>query len=94
MDWSGADEIAERLKKLNPIAMQDDPEYQQQAMAQQQKQEQIQQQQMMLQFEDMAADIAKKQADVQKTLQELDEGRAQVMETLARVHKIEEDIQA
>lgn len=94
MDWPGADEIAERLKQANPLAMAEDPEYQQQAMAQQQQQEQVQQQQLMLQMQNMAAEAAKKMAEANKTLQEIDRGKAEIMEILAQVHKIEADIEA
>ena len=77
LDWPGADDIAERLKKLLPpgIAEQDDmPPEQQQAMAQQaQMQEQIQQMQMQLDMADKKAGIDNKNADTAKKMSETEQ---------------------
>lgn len=66
MDWPGADEFAERLKKLLPPNMRDpedmSPEEQQQMQAAMQQEQQAQQMQM-----------AREQADIQKTMAEAEE---------------------
>lgn len=67
LDWPGADQLAERLKKILPPGIADDDDItpeQQQAIAQQQQQQQaIQQQAIQLQFEGQQAIIANKNAD-------------------------------
>lgn len=62
LDWPGADEIAERLKKLLPPGMIDDPEVQQQQAMLQQAQAQAAQ----IQAAKDQADIENKQADTAK----------------------------
>lgn len=77
LDWPGADDIADRLKKLLPPGMADDNEMtpeQAQAMAQQQAmQEQLQQTQLQLEMAGKQADIENKQADTAKKLSETEQ---------------------
>lgn len=73
LDVPGADELEERLKKLLPPGMIDDPEMeaqQQQAQQQAAMQAQIQIQQIMLQMQEQQAKIAKDQSSAEKTQME------------------------
>lgn len=67
LDWPGADEMAERLKKLLPPGIADDedltPEQQQAIAQQQQQQQQLQQQAAQLELADKQANIENTQAD-------------------------------
>lgn len=67
LDWPGADQLAERLKKILPPGIADDdditPEQQQAIQQQQQQQQAIQEQAIQLQFAQQTANIANKQAD-------------------------------
>lgn len=84
LDWPGADEMAERLKKLLPPGIADDeditPEQQQALQQQQEQQAQLQQQAIELQFaeqqakiENTTADTATKQASAVKTFSEIEQ---------------------
>lgn len=73
LDVPGADELEERLKKLLPPGMINDPEMeaqQQQAQQQAAMQAQIQIQQIMLQMQEQQAKIAKDQSSAEKTQME------------------------
>lgn len=67
LDWPGADEMAERLKKLLPPGIADDeditPEQSQALQQQQAQQQQIQQTAVQLQFAEQQAKIENTQAD-------------------------------
>jgi len=84
LDWPGADEMAERLKKLLPPGIADDddltPEQQQAIQQQQQQQAELQQQAIQLQFaeqsakiENTVADTATKQAKAVNTFSETEQ---------------------
>jgi hypothetical protein len=85
LDWPGADEMAERLKKLLPPGIADDeddlsPEELQAKQQQQQQAQQQQQQAIELQFkeqqskiENTTADTANKQADAVKKFSEIEQ---------------------
>lgn len=69
MDWPGAEEIAERLKKALPPGMVDKdvpPEDQQAIQEQQQEEDQIANAAMMLDIQTKEAELAKAQAEVEK----------------------------
>ena len=68
LDWPGADQLAERLKKILPPGIADDeadltPEQLQALAQQQQEQQAIQKQALKLQFADQQANIENTQAD-------------------------------
>lgn len=68
LDWPGADEMAERLRKLLPPGIADDegdltPEQQQAILQQQQEQQQLQQQAVQLELADKQANIENTMAD-------------------------------
>lgn len=65
LDWPGADEMAERFKKMLPPQLQneDDPQKQQQAMQQAMQQQAMQQQKFKLDMAEQAAKIDKLQAE-------------------------------
>lgn len=83
MDWAGADEVAERLKKLLPPGMADEemtPEMQQMAMQQQAMQQQLaQMQQALAQIElrTKAAEAVEAEADAAKAQAEAVKARAE-----------------
>lgn len=99
MDWPGADEIAERLRKALPPGMgeseedKESPEYQarQQAM---QQQAQMEQQRLMLEFEKLKAEVQKSQADAQEAAADTEKTRAetaqQVLETAVQSGQFEQ----
>ena len=71
LDWPGADEIAERLKKLLPPGIVEDQEEmtpEQQAAIQQQNQ--LQQAQLQIEMADKQAEIENTQADTAKKISE------------------------
>jgi hypothetical protein len=67
LDWPGAEEMAERLKKLLPPGIADDEDLSDEQKAaiqqQQQQQQQVQQQALQLEFQDKQANIENTQAD-------------------------------
>lgn len=83
MDWPGADDIAERLKKMLPPGMvdeEDDPE----AMLTQQNQElQAQMQQMAEQMQGMAEELQKRDADKERAM--VDEQERKNLETASKI---------
>lgn len=79
LDWPGADEIAERLKKLLPPGMiEPETDEEKQAVMQQSAQAaQIQQNQLQLQMAERQAIIENKQADTAKKLSEVQQNQVE-----------------
>lgn len=86
MDWPGADEIAERLKRAIPAEVRgpDEEEDQDPKLAQQkQQQEQTAQQVQQLQLRGATAEVALKEANLQKALKELSKMDADIVKSRA-----------
>lgn len=75
LDWPGADEMAERLKKLLPPGIADDEEADQAQIAAQQQALQLQQAQMQLEMAEKQATIENKQADTVKKISEAEQNQ-------------------
>lgn len=88
MDWPGADEIAERLRKTLPPQLaegdDDSPEAMAQAQAAQQ-QAMLEQQRQGLALAKEAAEVQETQADAAKASADAEKARAEAAETLMRV---------
>lgn len=98
LDWPGADEIAERLKKLLPPGMagNDDlsPEEQQALEAQQQQAAQLQQMQMQLAMAKEQAGIENTQADTMKKVSETEQNTIENIVSTAEVAGEAQNLQA